>query len=103
MVILYHHKPAGFFVLHGWNGVKPYSQNRRALLLRAFSVNADFQGKGIASKALCVLDAFINVHFPATTEVILAVNHKNTIAQHVYEKVGYIDYGTRVMGKYGAS
>ncbi|BBN99379.1 hypothetical protein St703_20840 [Sporolactobacillus terrae] len=90
-------------MLHGWNGVKPYSQNRRALLLRAFSVNADFQGKGIASKALCVLDAFINVHFPATTEVILAVNHKNTIAQHVYEKVGYIDYGTRVMGKYGAS
>lgn len=98
-VILYDRKPAGFFVLHGWTGVRQYSQNQDALLLRAFSVNSDFQG--IASKALLLLDSFIKDHFPETNEVILAVNQKNFVAQHVYQKAGYIDNGTRAMGRHG--
>ncbi|MBO2536743.1 GNAT family N-acetyltransferase [Rummeliibacillus suwonensis] len=101
VVILYDHRPVGFLVLHGWSGVRQYSQNQNALLLRAFSVNGDFQGKGIATKSLQLLDTFIKKHFPKTEEVILAVNHKNNMAQHIYKKVGYVDKGMRAMGKYG--
>jgi Acetyltransferases, including N-acetylases of ribosomal proteins len=101
IVILYGHKPAGFFVFHEWGGVKRYSENRKALLLRSFSVNSVFQGMGIASKALFLLDSFVKKHFPDMNEVILAVNHKNIIAQHVYKKSGYIDSGKRAMGKHG--
>lgn len=41
IVILYGHQPAGFFVLHGWEGVKDFSDNNDALLLRAYSINKE--------------------------------------------------------------
>ncbi|MCO7126522.1 GNAT family N-acetyltransferase [Sporolactobacillus shoreicorticis] len=92
---------AGFFVLHSWGGVKDLSENRNALLLRAFSVNSIFQGQGIATKALAALDLFVNANFPDVNEIILAVNHKNAVAQHVYMKAGFKDTGRRAMGKQG--
>jgi len=94
-------KVAGFFILHGWGGVKAYSDNRNAFLLRAFSVNSTFQGQGIATKALKLLDSFVNENFPSINEIILAVNHRNTIAQHVYIKAGFKDTGKRAMGGQG--
>ncbi|QHJ71307.1 GNAT family N-acetyltransferase [Planococcus halotolerans] len=101
VVILYDGEPAGFFVLQGWEGVKAYSDNPDAILLRGYSVNANFQGKGIAKESLFALDSFVKRNFPDKKEIILAVNHKNTLAQHVYKKSGFIDKGIRVMGKKG--
>jgi RimJ/RimL family protein N-acetyltransferase len=94
-------KVAGFFVLHGWGGVKVYSDNQNALLLRAFSVNNTFQGQGIATKALELLDSFVNKNYPSINEIILAVNHKNVIAQHVYLKTEFTDTGRRAIGRQG--
>jgi RimJ/RimL family protein N-acetyltransferase len=101
VVILYNGEPAGFFVLHGWEGVQTYSDNRDAILLRGYSVNAKFQGKGIAKGSLLALDSFVKQHFPNKTEIILAVNHRNTIAQHVYKRSGFVDKGIRRMGPKG--
>lgn len=101
VVILFHHSPAGFFVLHEWEGVKEYSDNRDAILLRAFSVHFSFQGKGIAKQSLMLLPSFVKKHFPNKNEIILAVNHMNKAAQHVYKKSGFKDKGLRVMGKKG--
>ncbi|MET1250022.1 GNAT family N-acetyltransferase [Sporolactobacillus sp. STCC-11] len=101
IVIRIGEKVAGFFILHGWGGVKAYSDNQNALLLRAFSVNSIFQGQGIATRALATLNSFVNVHFPRVNEIILAVNHKNAIAQHVYIKAGFKDTGRRAMGRQG--
>jgi hypothetical protein len=39
IVILYNGEPAGFFILHGWEGVKTYSDNKNAILIRGYSVN----------------------------------------------------------------
>lgn len=74
IVILYK-EPVGFFVLHGWEGVKKYSQNRDALLFRAYSINNAFQGRGIATQSLFVLDSFVKKYFPNKNEIVLAVNH----------------------------
>ena len=101
IVILYYGEPAGFFVLHGWVGVKAYSDNQDAILIRGYSVNSTFQGKGIAKESLLVLDSFVKRNFPSKKEIILAVNHKNIVAQHVYKRGGFIDKGIRVMGRKG--
>ncbi|TLS36180.1 GNAT family N-acetyltransferase [Pseudalkalibacillus caeni] len=101
VVILYNGEPAGFFILHGWEGVKAYSDNKDAILLRGYSVNTKFQGKGIAKQSLIVLESFVNRNFPSKNEIILAVNHENVIAQHVYKKAGFVDKGVRVMGRKG--
>jgi RimJ/RimL family protein N-acetyltransferase len=101
IVILYNNMPAGFFVLHGWEGVKAYSDNRDAILLRAYSVDSTFQGNGIAKKSLMVLPSFVKKYFPSKNEIILAVNHSNKVAQYVYEKGGFKDKGLRVIGRKG--
>jgi RimJ/RimL family protein N-acetyltransferase len=101
IVILYKGEPAGFFVLHGWEGVRAYSENKDAILIRAYSVNSTFQGKGIAMESLLILDSFVKKHFPSKKEIILAVNHKNTVAQHLYKKGGFRDKGKRMMGRKG--
>ncbi|WP_112180445.1 GNAT family N-acetyltransferase [Paraliobacillus zengyii] len=101
IVILFNGVPAGFFVLHGWEGVKAYSDNEDAILIREYSVNSIYQGKGIAKESLLLLSSFVKTNFPSKNEIILAVNHKNTVAQHVYKSGGFIDKGKRVMGKKG--
>ena len=101
VVILFQGQPVGFFVLHGWNGVKVYSENKDAILLRAYSVNQTLQGKGIGKKSIAIVPRFIKEYFPEKRELILAVNHGNEVAQHLYLKAGFIDKGTRVMGKKG--
>lgn len=98
IVIFYNGVPAGFFVLHGWEGVRTYSNNRDAILIRGYSINTKYQGKSIAKKSLLELNLFVRSNFPNVNEIILAVNHKNTIAQHVYKKSGFIDKGKRVIG-----
>lgn len=101
IVILYNNVPVGFFALHGWDGVKAYSENRNAILIRGYSVNNSFQGKGIAKQSLKLLPNFVKEHFPDKNEIILAVNHRNELAQHVYKKGGFIDKGIRAMGRKG--
>lgn len=101
IVILYDNKPAGFFVLHGWEGVKEYSDNKEAILLRAYSINYTYQGKGIAKKSLALLPLFVKENFPCKKEIILAVNFNNKTAQQVYQKCGFKDKGIRAMGRKG--
>lgn len=100
-VILSNDRVVGFFVLHGWEGVKAYSDNRKAILLRGYSINDAFQGKGIATNSLIQLPSFIKTYFPEKNEIILAVNIRNKVAQYVYKKAGFKDKGRRVMGKKG--
>jgi RimJ/RimL family protein N-acetyltransferase len=101
ILILSNNDVAGFFVLHGWDGVSQYSDNKNAILLRAYSVDTNFQGKGIAKQSLNLLPSFVKANFPERDEIILGVNHKNIAAQHVYLKSGFIDKGIRVMGRKG--
>lgn len=101
IVILFKGAPAGFFVLHGWEGVKAFSNNKNALLLRAYSINTSFQGKSIATQSLQLLPGFVKEHFPDKNEVILAVNKINERAQYVYKQCGFEDKGIRAMGRIG--
>ncbi|RSD28784.1 GNAT family N-acetyltransferase [Mesobacillus subterraneus] len=101
ILILYGEQLAGFFVLHGWDGVKEFSENKNAILLRAYSINTEFQGKGIGTESIRLLPSFVKQHFEKINEIILAVNHGNMIAQNLYKKAGFVDQGNRVMGSQG--
>lgn len=91
----------GFFILHDWEGVKKYGKNRYAMLLRSYSIDSRYQGKGIAKQSLKILPTFMKENFPSITEVVLAVNKQNRHAQYVYKKCGFKDKGLRVMGRKG--
>ncbi|WP_077329491.1 GNAT family N-acetyltransferase [Virgibacillus siamensis] len=101
VLILYGNCLVGFFVLHGWGGVKKYSDNKNAILLRAYSIDSRQQGKGFAKQSLSLLDDFVKKYFPGKDEVVLAVNHGNVRAQKLYNANGFRDSGRRVMGKKG--
>ena len=90
-----------FFVLHEKEGPKIYSDNPKAILLRAFSTDFNHQGKGYAKQSLVLLPDFVRAHFPHITEIVLGVNLRNTAAQALYKKCGYVDEGRRMMGKRG--
>ncbi|WP_059171877.1 GNAT family N-acetyltransferase [Bacillus sp. FJAT-27445] len=101
VVILFNDKPAGFFVLHEGEGISSFTANPHAILLRGYSINCGYQGLGIASLSLRQLPGFVEQHFPDKTEIVLAVNHTNLAAQHVYRKSGFEDRGRRIMGRIG--
>jgi RimJ/RimL family protein N-acetyltransferase len=90
-----------FFVLHINEGVKPYSENNHAILLRAFSTDFRHQGKGYAKKALMMLPSFVKENFREINEIVLAFNLGNEAAQELYRKCGFIDKGERRMGPKG--
>lgn len=90
-----------FFVLHRNEGVKPYSNNGSAILLRGFSTDYRHQGKGYAKKSLIMLPAFIQSKFPDINQIVLAVNVRNAAAQTLYKKCGFRDEGDRRMGRKG--
>jgi GNAT superfamily N-acetyltransferase len=101
ILIMLHESCAGFFVLHGGEGARNYSDNPSAILLRAYSVASDYQGRGIASTSLKLLPSFVKHHFQDKDEMILAVNVANLPARSLYNKCGFIDTGRRMIGKKG--
>ncbi|MGE7119097.1 GNAT family N-acetyltransferase [Peribacillus sp. NPDC046944] len=101
IVILCEDEPVGFFLLHSTERVKAYSDNPKAMLLTALSVNHAKQGKGYAKQAMLLLSDFVKSEFPYCDEIVLAVNHKNVPAQRLYAKVGFTDTGKRKTGPIG--
>jgi RimJ/RimL family protein N-acetyltransferase len=90
-----------YFALHEQEGVQPYSDNPKAILLRTLSTEYNELGKGYGKAALQQLPEFVQLQFPHVNEVVLAVNVANGFARMLYEKYGYKDTGRRVKGSKG--
>lgn len=101
IVILSDDEPVGFFLLHTTERVKEYSDNPKAILLTALSVNHAKQGKGYAKQGMLLLSDFVRSEFPNYNEIVLVVNHKNIPAQQLYLRVGFKDTGKRKKGPIG--
>ncbi|MDD7794203.1 GNAT family N-acetyltransferase [Clostridium sp. 'White wine YQ'] len=101
VVILLNEIPIGFFGLHLGDEVLEYKNNPKAILLRYFSINYPYQGKGYAKKALRLLPSFISNNFKEINEIVLGVNERNISAQKLYEKSNFKDTGLRRMGPVG--
>lgn len=101
IVILSENEPVGFFILHSTERVKEYTDNSKAMLLTALSVNHAKQGKGYAKQGMLLLSDFVKSEFPNCDEIVLVVNHKNFPAQQLYLKAGFQDTGKRKIGPIG--
>ncbi|WP_085523313.1 GNAT family N-acetyltransferase [Tuberibacillus sp. Marseille-P3662] len=101
VVILSDQYPIGFFVLHLGEGIRGIIDIEHAVLIRALSVNYEYQGQGHAMKAMKQLPSFVREHFPAKYEIVLVVNQRNRVAKHLYLKAGFQDKGVRREGLIG--
>ncbi|CEI81974.1 putative N-acetyltransferase YbbJ [Oceanobacillus oncorhynchi subsp. incaldanensis] len=101
VMIMNHGEPVGFFLLHQTDRVKEYTDNPHAILLTALSIDQAHQRKGYARKGMRLLEDFVKDTFPECDEIILAVNHKNTAAQKLYQQVAFADTGIRKEGPKG--
>lgn len=90
-----------FFVLDEKKDVALYTTNQQAVLLRTFSTDYRYQGKGYAKQVLQALPHFIQTKFPKCNEIILAVNQKNIAAQKLYKTTGFKQTEKIVKGEYG--
>ena len=93
--------PVGFFVLHVGQAIAPFTDNPRAVLLRALLMDQIHQGRGYAAQAMRQVPTFVRQHFPESDEIVLAVNHGNAAASRLYRKSGFLDLGLRRMGPKG--
>ncbi len=91
----------GFFVLDFGVDKVELTANPNSVLLRSLSLNPNFQGKGIGKAAMNLIPKFIRKYFPATAEIVLAVNENNLSAFNLYLKCGYRFGGKTRMGRSG--
>ncbi|MBE2896068.1 GNAT family N-acetyltransferase [Pasteurellaceae bacterium HPA106] len=89
--ILSDNKAVGFFILDRSHHKLAYTENNQAVLLRSFSINPDYQGRGIALQSLRPqhLDPLIYNLSPQYNEIVLAVNPLNRAAYRLYCKAGF--------------
>ncbi len=90
-----------FFVLQEGAGVAEFLGGPDSVLLRSFSTDFRYQGRGYARKILEKLPAFVKEHYPTKNEITLAVDSGNDRAHQLYEKSGYMDHGKRMPGRNG--
>jgi len=101
ILILNKDVPVGYFALENGEKVLKYTNNFNAILLTAFSINHEFQGKGFAKQGLLLLPRFVNNNFQNVNEVVLGVNKRNTAAINLYKKTGFLDYNKIYLGPSG--
>jgi len=92
---------AGFCVLDFGNDKFEMTDNSNSVLLRALSVNPEFQGKGIGQSMMVILDDFVKEHDKDCNEIVLSVNETNNLAFKIYQKTGYVFNGKRINGRSG--
>ncbi|MFC7346349.1 GNAT family N-acetyltransferase [Chryseobacterium zhengzhouense] len=101
VTIFYYEKIAGFCVLDFGNDKFEMTDNSSSVLLRALSVNPEFQGKGIGKSMMVILDDFVKDHDKDCNEIVLAVNENNHLAFQIYLKAEYVFNGKRINGRNG--
>jgi RimJ/RimL family protein N-acetyltransferase len=93
VAILADGEPVGFCVLHRGPGPGGLAPTAGDVLLRAFCVDAEAQGRGIATRALSRLPGFVSEHAPGARRIVLTVNTRNPAAIRAYRKAGFLDRG----------
>ncbi len=101
IVIVAGHEVAGFFILDSGDDKFRYTDKQQSLLLRGYSIQPNFQGKGIAKASLKLLPELAKRLYPSVEQVVLGVNEANKAAQAVYLSTGFVDEGRRYIGEKG--
>lgn len=92
-VILEGQTPVGFFKIDRNYGTDFAFVEKDELGLRAFLIDLDRQGQGLATKAVMALPAYLHAHYPDAPSVVLTVNMANPGAIRAYRRGGFLDTG----------
>ncbi|KAA8446627.1 GNAT family N-acetyltransferase [Weissella paramesenteroides] len=90
-----------FFTLDTGTEKANYTKQENTILLKSFSTDSRYTGKGFASKTLNALPDFMKKTFPKIKSVILGVNQNNLPAINLYKKCGFQDTGRKYLGEKG--
>jgi GNAT superfamily N-acetyltransferase len=94
MAILLGDKPVGYYRIEASaRSVAGHDFAMPALGLRAFLIDAEWQGRGIATLALTALVADLVVRHPGARLLVLTVNRSNHAALRLYQRAGFHDSG----------
>ncbi|WP_164661070.1 GNAT family N-acetyltransferase [Tropicibacter sp. Alg240-R139] len=86
-------QPVGFYKIDRlYHSRYPFA-GEGDLGLRAFMIDANQQGQGMATRAVEMLKIYIPQHYPDTKSVVLSVNMANPTAIRCYLKGGFEDTG----------
>jgi GNAT superfamily N-acetyltransferase len=94
----------GFGIIERGGALTPLvDAPERAVLLRAYYVTPEWQGRGVGRTACAapLLDLLVVGLAPATAEIVLCVNEANHMAHRVYAGAGYVPTGRRIVGSEG--
>ncbi|WP_079478952.1 GNAT family N-acetyltransferase [Halobacillus salinus] len=94
-------RPVGYFALEDGEKARRYSDNPKARVLTSFSIDSNFQGRGMAKEGLKLLPSFVEAYIPDTDEIVLAVNKRNMAAIGLYLKTGFVDEDEVYEGRKG--
>jgi len=92
---------AGYFVLHEKEGALDIGFDDKALLIRSLAINPLEKGKGLAFQSMSTLPDFVKLHYVNINKIVLIVNSKNMPAQKLYQKVGFVEHGSRLYEIHG--
>ena len=89
VAVLHDGRPVGFLVLDRHERFAALSGAPHTLGVRAFFVDADHQGRGLGTAALCALPAYVADRHPDITHLALTVNVANPVALRAYASAGF--------------
>ena len=98
IVIELDEKPIGFFILDKGTDRLQLTTNSNSILIRSYSINPEYQGKGYGKKVMELLENYINQLEDPINELVLSVNFENKHAYQVYLKSGFEDTGSEIIG-----
>lgn len=92
MLIICDKNIIGFFVLDfSANEIREYTDNKNSVLLRSFSINFIYQGKGYGAKSLLKIKQYILYNYNYIDEIFIIVDIINNIAIKLYKKCNYVE------------
>ncbi|MGB3312930.1 MAG: GNAT family N-acetyltransferase [Albidovulum sp.] len=91
--ILQDGRAVGFFKIDRNYAQRHDSPEQDELSLRAFMIDRDMQGRGIATAAVVALSPYLARHYPGKESAVLTVNVANPAAIRCYLKGGFHDTG----------
>jgi RimJ/RimL family protein N-acetyltransferase len=91
----------GWFALYTDGIGNIYTNNKEAILLKSFSIDARFQKRGFGLNSLKLLPNIVKQQYRDKNEIILTVHETNHAAISLYKKAGFIHEGENYEGEYG--
>lgn len=99
VTILLEETPIGFFILDKGNDRMELTDNAKSLLIRSYSINPEYQGKGYGKHIMESVENYAREQYKdEIEELVLSVNIQNERAYHIYLKAGFEDTGRQITG-----